>query len=105
MKLIFSPESKKDLLDIAAYIATENPKKSLEFINDLEASCKKLEEFPSIGVARPELEKDSRMLVYNKYLIFYYVSEDQVVIDRFLPGSRDLEAIFENKKPKFPTKK
>ena len=105
MKLIFSPESKKDLLDIAAYIAIENPKIALEFIDELEESCKKLEEFPSIGVARPELEKDSRMLVHKKYLIFYYVSEGCVVIDRFLPGSRDLEAIFENKEPRFPIKK
>ena len=104
MFITYSPQSETDLEEIADFIALDNPLRAVSFIREMKESCKKLQEFPLMGVARPELEKDSRMLVYKNYRIFYYVTENQVTVDRFLPGSRDLESAFEDKKQKFPAR-
>lgn len=104
MQLIYSPQSERDLEEIADFIAIDNPLRAVSFIREMKDSCKKLQEFPLIGIARPDLDKDSRMLVYQNYRIFYYATESKVIVDRFLPGSRDVDEVFENKKQKLPTK-
>lgn len=98
IKLEFSPESRKDLLEIALYIAQENPNAAFSFVDELEASCKKLEDFPHIGAERPELGKNIRALVHESYLIFYEASETCARIERILHGSRDLSAVLDQKK-------
>ena len=37
MKVNFSPAAQTDLLDIALYIAQDNPKRALSFVDELEA--------------------------------------------------------------------
>jgi toxin ParE1/3/4 len=97
MKIFFSEESRQDILEIASYIAEDNPKKALEYIDNLQAACLSLKAFPLSGKDRSDLEMGTRMLVYKKHLIFYHVVKDQVNIDRFLHSSRDVETLFEGK--------
>lgn len=98
MKVVFSNQAERDLEEIGDLIALDNPSKAVSFVQDLRESCKKIESFPSIGVERAELEPDSRMLVHKKYLIFYYIADNKAIVDRFLHGSRDIEAVFEERK-------
>ena len=42
MKVEFSPVAKDDLLEIALYIAQDNPVRALSFVDELEAQCLRL---------------------------------------------------------------
>ena len=42
MRLGFSPESQLDLMEIAAFIAQDNPARAKSFVDELEADCGRL---------------------------------------------------------------
>jgi len=54
MKVSFSPAAQADLLDIALYIAQDNPTRALSFVGELEAKCLRLGQVSGIGTVRPE---------------------------------------------------
>ena len=90
MKLEFSPASEADLIEIASFIARDNPKRALTFVDELEGACAKLLDFPHSGVARPEIRQDLRSKPHGSYLIFYSVTNNIVRIQRILHAARDL---------------
>ena len=55
MKVDFSPVAKADLIDIAVYIAQDNPVRAFSFVDELETRCLGLGRTPHIGTARSEL--------------------------------------------------
>lgn len=91
-RLAFSPEAEADLTDIAAYIAADDPKRALGFLDELEARCAALVDFPESGRARPELAPDLRSKPHGRYVIFYTPGADELRIERILHGARDMEA-------------
>ena len=91
-RLEFSPAARADLLDIARYIARDDPARALTFVDELEAASTKLLPFPDTGRARPELAPDLRSKPYGSYVIFYTPGTDVVRIERILHGARDLGA-------------
>ena len=54
-QLEYSPEATADLADIGAYIARDDPRRARSFVDELEARCAGLTEYPDSGRARPEL--------------------------------------------------
>lgn len=90
-RLEFSPEASADLADIGAYIAKDDPKRARSFVDELEARCTDLLEFPDGGRARPELASDLRSKPHGHYLIFYTPGAEVVRIESILHGARDLE--------------
>lgn len=90
----FSPESRLDLLEIATFIARDNPARARTFVTELETVCGNLVAHPEIGVLRPELHGRLRMLPHGRYLIFYQMLQDTVRIVRILHGARDFTALF-----------
>ena len=91
-RLVFSPEAEADLGEIAAYIAADDPKRALTFIDELEQSCAALLDFPEAGRARPDLAPRLRSKPHGRYVIFYTAGADEVRIERILHGARDVEA-------------
>jgi len=91
MKVLFSPAAQDDLLDIALYIAQDNPARAATFVDELEAKCMLLGKASGIGTARPELGQGVRMLPHGRYLIFYREQESQLRIERILHGARDID--------------
>ena len=89
MKLIFSPAAEADLVDIAIYIAADDPERALSFVDELEAACGILINHPRAGAARPDLGDDVRSKPYRRYIVYYRVLDDVVRIERFLHGARD----------------
>jgi toxin ParE1/3/4 len=55
MKVSFSLAAQDDLLNIALYIAQDNPERAATFVDELEAKCNLLGKASGIGAARPEL--------------------------------------------------
>lgn len=88
MKLEFSPASEADLVEIASFIARDNPERALTFVDELEGACAKLLDFPQSGVARPDIRQGLRSKPHG--LIFYSVANNIVRIERILHGARDL---------------
>lgn len=91
MRVDFSPVAKEDLIDIAVYIAQDNPVRALGFVDALEAKCLGIGRTPGIGTARPELGDGVRMLPHGRYLIFYRENEGMIRIERVMHGARDVE--------------
>ena len=89
MKVVFAPAAEADLLDIAAYIAQDNPVRAFSFIDELEAKSLLLGDAPHSGVERSELGSGIRMLVHGNYLIFYR-AQSVVRIERIMHGARDI---------------
>ena len=92
MKVVFSPAAEADLIDIALYIAADNPTRAFSFVAELEATSQRLGDAFSIGRARPELGEGVRVLSHGNYLIFYRQADDALRIERILHGARDITA-------------
>ncbi len=72
------------------YNAEDNPTAALRLVDQLEATCQELAEFPFIGVARPMLASNLRMFPVGNYLIFYEAVEYGIDVIRVLDSRRDI---------------
>jgi plasmid stabilization system protein ParE len=45
-RLVFAPAAEDDLIEIGAYIASDNPARALSFIDELEAKARQIAEHP-----------------------------------------------------------
>ena len=90
MRVTFSEAANDDLLDIAVYIAQDNPTRALSFVAEIEDQCQTLARMPHKGTQRPELGEELRVLPHGRYLAFYQVKGDQVRILRILHSARDI---------------
>lgn len=94
MKVLFSPAAEQDLLAIGLFIAQDNPVRALSFMEELEARCLALRDYPKLGKARDEVRPGLRSLFWESYVVFYTLSEATLRIERILHGSRDLNRLF-----------
>ncbi|MCL1866610.1 MAG: type II toxin-antitoxin system RelE/ParE family toxin [Oscillospiraceae bacterium] len=94
MKIQISPKAANDINQIKKYICEEydNPTAANRIVKRIMDSYERLEEFPYI---RKRLDgfsdviTDYRFLNCDKYLIFYTVEEEIVLIDRVIHSKRD----------------
>ena len=91
MSVVFSPAANDDLMEIAVFIAQDNPKRALSFVDELEDKCQVLGVSPGIGTRRPELGEGVLMLPHGRYVIFYREAEQGIRIERILHSSRDID--------------
>lgn len=90
MRLEFSPAADADLVEIASFIARDNVPRALTFVDELEAACAKLVDFPESGRARSDLRAGLRSKPHDSYVIFYSILEAVIRIERILHGARDI---------------
>lgn len=91
MSVVYSPAASDDLMEIALFIAQDNPARALTFVDQLEAKCEVLGASPGIGTQRPELGDGVLMLPYGRYLIFYRDTGAGVRVERILHSARDVD--------------
>jgi toxin ParE1/3/4 len=92
----FSDEAIQDLDEICEYIARSNPKAVSKLFDDIRKKCKLVADFPGMGKSYRRLVTNLRGFVVDDYIIFYYPSEDGILITRVASGYRDLESLFED---------
>ena len=94
MKVDFTEAARADLIAIGNYIAADNPRRALSFMDELEERCMSLERFPYAYpiLARRPLS-NIRRLVHGNYNVFYLVRSDTVTILHILNGAMDYEKI------------
>lgn len=93
-QLKFSALAHEDLLEIARYIARNNPPRARSFVRELRQQCVVLSQQPGLGVARTDLTENLRVLPYQRYLIFFSEIDSGILVERVLHGARDLPTLF-----------
>lgn len=92
VKLVYTCKAEEDLDSIFAYIAENNPANALNYIEKMRSAIENLIISPHMGVSckAKGINRDCRILIFEKYLIFYHVDEDdsEITILRILHGSR-----------------
>lgn len=101
LTLTISPLARKDILEIANYIAIDNIDAAIGFIDVTEDTCRQLSEMPELGALcqfKNPLVADVRVWSvpgYPNFLIFYRIQRKRLEIIRVLHGARDYEQLFE----------
>jgi toxin ParE1/3/4 len=96
----FTPQAWQDALEIAAYIATDNPEAATRFVPALEKTCAQLAALPSLGSVRQFRSKDLKgvrilpVTGFESYLIFYTPAGKSIKVIRGLHAARDFPTIF-----------
>jgi toxin ParE1/3/4 len=95
VKIEFSIEARTDLRNIGDWIAQENPVRAISFVDELEAACLSLVDFPERFPVFKRLPEGSlRRKVHGHYLIFYLVQAERVDVARILHGAQDYSELF-----------
>src|SRR5271157_3217506 len=90
-RIEYLPIAQEDLNDIIDYIQKDNPDAAELFADRLDKAVSNLARFPkSAHVPNDERLQNLgyRMLVIDKYLVFYFIKENLVEIRRIIHGSR-----------------
>ena len=94
MKLVIVDEARDDLVRIGERIARDNPRRAVNFIDEIEAHCQRVSANPLAHPLLPGREASRlRRAVHGNYLIFYRVDPGEVLVIRVLHGARDYDAI------------
>lgn len=94
MRLGFTPLAEQDLVSIADYIATDNPRRAASFVRELRQQCERIKRNPIGYRLRPELGEGIRSCAHGRYMVFFIASASEIVVVRILHGARDLPAQF-----------
>ena len=94
--VVFTPEAKKDLLDLYDYIADHsNTTRAMRYIERIEKSCMSFQTLPERGTRRDDLRPGLRVMGFERrVLIAFRVSSGSVDILRILYGGRSVDLAF-----------
>jgi toxin ParE1/3/4 len=93
-RVIFTRLAQADLEAIGDYIALDNPRRALSFIEELRDHCKKIASSPLAYRPRQELAEGLRSCAHGRYVIFFQARDDVLLIVRILHGAQDIQAQF-----------
>lgn len=93
MKLRIVSAAERDLREIAAHIARDNPPRTRSFIRELNGKIRKVAAQPLIYPSRTEWGSGLRAALHRNYQIVYRVESDTVIVLRVLHGARDMGAL------------
>lgn len=97
-----TPLAQNDIIEIASFIADDNPDAAERFLDATEQTFTVLSSMPSMGQAvsfqnsRTKNVRIWRVENFEHSLVFYHPVDDGIEIIRVLHGARDIEAIFED---------
>jgi toxin ParE1/3/4 len=94
MGAYLAPQAEIDLEEIGDYIAADNPRRAVTFIQEIRQHCDRIADGPKRYVARPDLGETIRICAHGNYLIVFEPYDDGALILRVLYGARNLPGIF-----------
>jgi len=92
----YRPEAATDIEDIFEYVLSKSQdlNTAIGYSDRIYARCESIGNAPHGGVARPDLGKGFRMVLFEKAVVTVYVVEDETVwIINVFAGGRDYETI------------
>ncbi|MDC7681965.1 type II toxin-antitoxin system RelE/ParE family toxin [Asticcacaulis sp. BYS171W] len=94
MKVVFSKSAEDELEAIADYIALDSNRRAASFINELIDAALALGNMPFAFRLVPNFENAGiRRKPYKRYVIFYRVEDDKIVVIHILNSAQDHEAL------------
>lgn len=104
MKFSLTADAEKDIFEIVAYIAQDNPTVAGEFFDELTDTCNRLAEMPEMAQRVPKYIRETAPILsdcrrwpmkrFPNHLIFYKPEKDHILVLRVLNGKRDLPILF-----------
>lgn len=92
--IVFSPQSRQDLLDIGDFIAKDSRANARRFVTRLIDQCQRIGRAPLGYASREDLAPGLRMAALGRYVIFFRALDGVVRIERVLHGARNLPMMF-----------
>ena len=101
-KVIIDPIAKADLKEIFLYVLkNDGTHLANRLLDNLEATCYKLQEFPERGHIPPELKqtgiKNYLEIHFKSYRIIYEIDKNLVYIHSVIDGRRNIEEVLSNR--------
>ena len=90
MRYALSPFIRRDLDEIAAWLAQDDPRRALKVIRQLRAEFRTIAQEPMLYRLRPELGADARLATLGHHVILFRIDGDLVRFERVVYGGRDL---------------
>ena len=90
MLCVFTDLAKADLEEIADYIACDNPKRAISFVEEIVGKCQNITIFPRSSRVQSEFSHNLRILTYKRYAICYTCDDEFVRIERIIAGERNI---------------
>jgi plasmid stabilization system protein ParE len=90
MRIEFSRFVAGDLEAIGDFIAQDNPRRAVSFIQEIRDKIRLIGEGPLRYQLRPEIAADARLAVVGQHVILFRVTSKAVRIERVAFGGRDL---------------
>ena len=90
-KIRYLTSAQRDLDDIVDYILRDKPSAAVSLLKKFDRTISRLADNPEIGVVPKDERLDKlgyRMLIVEKYLVFYIVKANTVQIRRIIHGAR-----------------
>ncbi len=98
--VVFLKKAEEDIMEITDYIASDSVRAARAFRDSIRHTCSVLTGMPGLGVfssfGNPKLS-DMRfwpLKGFEKYLIFYRMTEEHLEVFLLLHGARKLSSIF-----------
>ena len=96
-EVVFRPSAQADLKSLYDYIEQDSPANAARYVEQIEAFCMKLVDFPERGTRRDDLMSGIRITGYrSRVSIAFVVLPDRIEIARILYGGRDVGRAFED---------
>ena len=83
-----------DLEEIVDYLSDREFDSGEQFLKKFTQKCRNLVNFPLIGKPYDDLNSGLRGIFLDRYIIFYQVTNEAVIIARVVRGDRDLTTLF-----------
>jgi toxin ParE1/3/4 len=100
-KITWTKQAREDQLDIYVLIGLEQPAAAERYFDRIETLTSLLADNPHLGVHRPDIQPNLRMLIERPYLLLYRTEPPGPVeavhtaeIVRIVDGRRDLKGLF-----------
>jgi len=95
-ELVFRPKAVEDLRRIYLFIAEDNAGRAMTFIEEIEARCRSLLDFPEQGRARDDIRPGARFLPFGRTVVIAYaVGKAEITVMRVFYGGQDTAILTE----------
>ena len=90
---VYARGAQADIMEIWAFNAERSEQKANRMVQDIDAKCELILDYPNLGRARPEIGSGYRSLPVGKYVIYYQVRGERISISRVLSAHQDISGI------------
>jgi toxin ParE1/3/4 len=95
IRCTISLKASQDLNAISDYFVSRNIEAGERLLQEFNQKCVKLLQFPKMGKSYAAIRPWLRGISLDGYIIFYQVTEDEIIILRVVNGRQNLEISFD----------